>query len=41
MMWGALPDGAHPGLYLKPLDAIIGQVPAQYRLGGRHGEQIC
>jgi len=21
--WGALPDGAHPGLHSKPLDAAI------------------
>ena len=27
-MRGASPDGAHPGLHLKPLDAAIGQVPA-------------
>jgi hypothetical protein len=26
---------------LKPLDAAIGQVPAPYRPGGRHGQRIC
>ncbi len=26
-MRGALPDGAHPWLHAKPLDAAIGQVP--------------
>ena len=31
--WGASPDGAHPGLHGKPLDAAIGQVPAPYRPG--------
>ena len=37
---GASPDGAHPGLHSKPLDAAIGQVPAPYRPGGRHGQRI-
>jgi len=37
---GALPDGAHPGLHLKPLDAAIGQVPVPYRPGGRHGRRF-
>ncbi len=41
MMRGALPDEAHPGLYLKPLDAAIGRVPAPYYPSGRHGQQIC
>jgi hypothetical protein len=31
-MRGASPDGAHPGLHSKPLDAVISQVPAPYRL---------
>ncbi len=40
--WGdtarcALSDGAHPWLHAKPLDAAIGQVPAPYHPGGRHG----
>jgi len=35
------PNGAHLGLHPKPLDAAIGQVPAPYRPGGRHGPQIC
>ena len=35
--WGASPNGAHPGLHSKPLDAAIGQVPAPYCSGGRHG----
>ena len=33
--WGTSPDGAHPGLHLKPLDASIGQMPAPYCPGGR------
>jgi hypothetical protein len=37
---GALPDGAHPGLHSKPLDAAIGRVPAPYRPGGRHGRRF-
>ena len=35
-----LPDGAHPGLHLKPLDVAIGQVPAPYCPSGRHGRRI-
>ncbi len=27
-MWGASPDGAHPWLHAKPLDAATGRVPA-------------
>jgi hypothetical protein len=34
------PDGAHPGLNSKPLDAAIGRVPAPYRPGGCHGQRI-
>ena len=34
---GASPDGAHPGLHSKPLDAAIGRVPVPYRPNGRHG----
>ena len=37
---GASPDGAHPGLHSKPLDADIGRVPAPYRPDGRHGRRI-
>ncbi len=33
----SLPNGAHPGLHLKPLDAAIGQVPVRYCPGGCHG----
>ena len=33
---GALPDGVHPWLHAKPLDAAIGQVPASYCPDGRH-----
>ncbi len=43
MQWydaGASPDGSHPGLHLKPLDAAIGRVPAPYCPGGRHGRRI-
>jgi len=35
MMRGASPDGAHPGLHSKPLDATIRRVPAPYRTGIR------
>ncbi len=35
---GALPNGAHPGLHSKPLDAAIGRVPAPYHPGGSHGQ---
>jgi len=31
-MRGASPDGAHPGLHFKPLDAAIGRVPEPYHL---------
>ena len=34
------PDGAYPGLHLKPLDAAIGRVPVPYCPGGRHGQRI-
>jgi hypothetical protein len=37
---GQSPDGAHPGIHLKPLDAAIGRVPAPYRPDGRHGRLI-
>ena len=40
-MWGALPDGAHLWLHVKPLDAAIGQVPAPHFLVGHHGQRIC
>jgi hypothetical protein len=33
----ASPGEARSGLYSKPLDAAIGQVPAPYCPGGRHG----
>ncbi len=33
----ASPNGAHPWLHAKPLDAAIGQVPVPYCPGGRHG----
>ena len=36
-MQGTSPDGAHPGLHLKPLDAAILQVPVPYRSDSRHG----
>ena len=39
-MRGASPDGAHPGLHSKPLDAAIGRVPAPYCPGGRHGRRF-
>jgi hypothetical protein len=39
-MWGTSPDGAHPGLHSKPLDAAIGRVHAPYRPGGHHGQRI-
>ncbi len=35
-MRGASPNGAHPWLHAKPLDAAIGRVPAPYCPGGRH-----
>ncbi len=34
------PDGAHPWLHAKPLDATIGQVPAPYLPGGCHGRRF-
>ncbi len=37
---GASPDGAHPWLHAKPLDAAIGQVPMPYCPGGRHGRRF-
>jgi hypothetical protein len=37
MMQGTSPDGTHPVLHVKPLDAAIGRVPATHR----HGRQIC
>ncbi len=36
-MWGALPNGAHPWLHVKPLDAAIGRVPTPYCPDSRHG----
>jgi hypothetical protein len=39
-MWGALPDGAHPWLHAKPLDAAIGRVPAPYCSGGRTSQRF-
>jgi hypothetical protein len=39
-MRGALPDGVHPWLPVEPLDAAIGQVPALYCPGGRHGQRF-
>jgi hypothetical protein len=35
-----LPNGAHPWLHVKPLDATIGQVPAPYCPGGCNGQQF-
>jgi hypothetical protein len=35
----ALPNGAHPWLHEKSLDAAIGRVPASYPPGGRHGQR--
>ena len=37
---GALPNRAHPGLNLEPLDAAIGQVLASHRRGGCHGRRF-
>ena len=37
---GASPDGAHPGLHLKPLDAAISRVLTSYCPGGRHGRRF-
>jgi hypothetical protein len=39
-MWGASPNGAHPWLHAKPLDAAIGQVPAPYCPGSHHGQRF-
>ncbi len=36
----ASPNGAHPWLYSKPLDAAIGQVPMPHCPNGRHGRQF-
>ncbi len=36
-MRGASPNGLHPWLHVKPLDAAIGQVPTPHCPGGRHG----
>ncbi len=36
-MRSTLPNGAHPWLHAKPLDAAIGQVPTRYCPGGYHG----
>ena len=33
----AVSIAAHPGLHLKPLDAVIGQVPASFCPSGRQG----
>ncbi len=38
--WCTSPDGVHPWLHAKPLDATIGQVPAPYCPGGCHGRQF-
>ncbi len=35
-MRSALPDGVHPWLHVKPLDAAIGKVPTLYCPSGRH-----
>ena len=39
-MRGALPNGAHPWIHAKLLDAAIEQVPAPYHPGGRHGQRF-
>ena len=39
-MQGASPNGAQPGLHLKPTDAAIGRVLALHCPGGRHGRQF-
>jgi hypothetical protein len=36
----ALPNGAHPWLHAKSLNAAIGRVPMLYCPGGRHGQQF-
>ena len=33
-----VPDGAHPGLHPKPLDAAIGRVLASHCHGSRYGQ---
>ncbi len=43
--WGntarcASPNGAHPWLHAKPLDAAIGQVPMPHCPGSRHGQRF-
>ena len=37
---GRSPDGAHPGLHSKPLDAAIGRVLVSHRRGGRNGRRF-
>ncbi len=39
-MRGTSPNGGHPWLHAKPLDATIWQVPAPYCPGNRHGRQF-
>jgi hypothetical protein len=39
-MRGTSPNGVHPWLHAKPLDAAIGLVPTRYRPGGRHGRRV-
>ena len=39
-MRGASPDGSHPGLHSKPVDAAIRRVLASHCHGGRHGLTI-
>jgi hypothetical protein len=39
-MRGTPPDGAHPELHSKPVDAAIGRVLAPYRPSGRQGHRI-
>ncbi len=39
-MQGTLPDGAHPWLHAKPVDAAIGRVPVPYCLGSCHGQRF-
>ncbi len=39
-MRGASPNGLHPWLHEKPLDAAIGQVSMLYCLDARHGQQF-
>ena len=35
-----LPNEAHPGLHLKPMDAAIRRVLASHCRGGRHGQRF-